>query len=439
MTSTVEQSSGADGRSYRRASAGPLTGDVVLGERQGWWFLPTFVIGWFASALVYGALIGAALPKLLTLMDVDSGTNFKDARLALLSACGGVVVMIATPLFGMLSDRTMSRWGIRKPWIAGGLAVGTLGVAVLAMSSTVAGLVAGWVIVQLGYGAVQMAQHALLADQVPARIRARVTGATGVASGVAAAAAVALVAALPAEQRWTWFVVPGAVGIVCVGVQLIGFRDFVRGAAAPQLRVRDLFASFWLDPRIYRDFAWAWVSRFCMTLAVLTVSLYLFFIVVDVLGYSPHDAGTVQTQAVVYFLVGSIVAAVACGWVSDRIGRRKPIVWAAGLLTAVGIAIMMLTGTPDGLILGITVAGIGQGAYIAVDVALMTEVLPCRADAGKDLGIVALSYQLPQILGPIIAAVLLFFSSGDYEALYLFAIVCSLVGGLAIIPIRGVR
>lgn len=429
----------AGGRSAPPAVAGPLTRNEVLGGRQGWWFLPLFVVGWFASALVYGALIGTTLPKLLAVMDVDSGTVLKDARLALLSACGGVAVIIATPVFGAMSDRTMCRWGVRKPWIAGGLVFGTAGVAVLAVSTTVPGLVVGWVVVQLGYGAVQMAQHALLADQVPARIRARVSGAAGVASGVAAAAAVALVAALPMEHRWMWFVVPGSIGLVLVGLQLVGFRDIVRSAVPPRLRPRDLLTSFWLHPRRYRDFAWAWLSRFCMTLAVLTISLYLFFIVVDVLGHSPQEAGAVQSRALVFFLIGNVGAAAVCGWLSDWLGRRKPIVWVACFISAVGVGIVLFTGTSEGLMTGIAVAGVGQGAYIAVDVALMTEVLPSQFDAGKDLGIVALSYLLPQVLGPLTAAFLLHVSGGNYSALFLFSIVCSVLGGIAIVPIRSVR
>lgn len=37
----------------------------------------------------------------------------------------------------------------------------------------------------------------------------------------------------------------------------------------------------------------------------------------------------------------------------------------------------------------------GSGAFVSVDVAMMTEVLPTFDEAGKDLGVVSLSYQIP--------------------------------------------
>ncbi len=379
-------------------------------------------------------MLGAAIPKSLTLL----APHEKDENLAVIAAVGGVVIMTSTPLAGRLSDRTMSRWGMRKPWIAGGLAVGIAGVAVLAFAPDVAWLAVGWAVTQLGFGTVQMAQYVLLADQVPARIRARVSGAVGIASGCATAASVVIVAALPVDQRWSWFVVPGAIGVVLAALLLLGYRDAVRMEPPPSLTPREVLGTYWLSPIRHRDFAWAWASRFFMTMSVLTVSLYVFFLIVDELGYSAAEAGAVQASAVGLFLVGNIASAAVFGWLSDCIGRRKPIIWLSGLLSAVGIGIMMVTGDLGGFIAGITVAGIAQGAYIAVDVALMTEVLPYAADAGKDLGIVALSYQLPQILGPL-AVTACIALSGGYVGLYVFAIVCSVLGGIAVIPIRGVR
>ena len=92
--------------------AAPLSDDSIIGSPQRRWFLPFLVLSWFGSGIVVGSISGASLPKLLTLMDEAS----KEDNLALISAVGGVVIMIATPLFGRLSDRTTSRMGMRRPW-----------------------------------------------------------------------------------------------------------------------------------------------------------------------------------------------------------------------------------------------------------------------------------------------------------------------------------
>ena len=98
------------------------------------------------------------------------------------------------------------------------------------------------------------------------------------------------------------------------------------------------------------------------------------------------------------------------------------------------------TATTIVFMVAILIVGAGQGAYVAVDVALMTEVLPTFEEAGKDLGIVALAYQLPQLLAPMLAIPVLAIGGGqNYSALFVCSIVLSLLGGLAILGVRGVR
>lgn len=55
------------------------------------------------------------------------------------------------------------------------------------------------------------------------------------------------------------------------------------------------------------------------------------------------------------------------------------------------------------------------------------------------VGVVALAYQVPQLLVPIMAAVLLPIGGDNYTALYVFAICTAVIGGLAILPIMKVR
>lgn len=416
-------------------STHPLTGDEIIGSPQGRQFLPLLVLAWFGASAVVGAISGASLPKLLTLIDEGA----KEDNLALISAVGGVVIMIATPLFGRLSDRTTSRMGMRRPWFLGGAVLGSIGCVVLALAGTVPLLVLGWVIVQIGYGAVAMGNHTLLADQVPARIRARVSAAAGVGTALASILAVGVVASLPIDRSWLWFAVPGALGLLCVLPICFGFRDVVRTTAPGPLRAREVLETYWLNPATYRDFGWAWASRFFMTMSILTISLFLFFLIVDTLGFPPEQAGGVQTTALAVFMAGNVVATILFGWLSDRTGRRKQIVWASGLCSALGVSVLLISPGLAVFFVGMLVVGFAQGAYIAVDVALMTEVLPSRQDAGKDLGIVALAYQLPQIIGPVVGATVISLAGGDYDGLFLFSIICSVLGGIAVIPIRGVR
>ncbi|WP_294179724.1 MFS transporter [uncultured Schumannella sp.] len=416
----------------------PLTAipSEAPGPKQGKWFLPTFVLAWFGVNLALGTIGGASIPKALAFLDDDS----KDTNLAIIAAVGGVVVMIITPLFGRLSDRTRSRFGMRRPWMLIGVLIGLVGVIGLALAPNISVMVLSWAIVQIGFGATNMAQHALLADQVPTRIRARVAAATGVSAGIATIIGAAIVASLPNDQRATWFLIPGIIGAAFALVLMFGLRDRIRTAPSEPLSIRAILSTYWLNPLQYRDFAWAWVCRLFVTMSIVSVSLYLLFFIIDRLGIPKEEASGVQAQALLFFFVGNVVMTLIFGWVSDRTGRRKIIVFVACLVTCVGLSLAILAPDTPTFMLAIGIVGAGQGAFISVDVALMTEVLPNFENAGKDLGIVALAYQLPQLLVPIIAVpVLAIGGGGNYTALYIVAIVLSLLGGLAVLPITKVK
>ncbi len=410
--------------------------DVAPGPKQSKLFLPMFVLSWFGITLALGTLGGAAIPKALAFLD-DSAKN---DNLALIAGLGGVVLMIITPLFGRLSDRTRSRFGMRRPWMLGGTIIGIFGVVGLAFSTTVWLMAVSWCVVQIGFGATNMAQHALLADQIPRRIRARVAAATGVSGGIATIIGAQIVASLPNDERATWFLVPGAIGAVLSLGLVFALRDIVRTAPATPLSAREILSSYWLNPTRYRDFAWAWFCRLFVTMSIVSVSLYLLFFIIDSLGIPKEQASGVLAQALLFFFIGNVGMTVLFGWISDRTGRRKPIIFFSCLVTCIGLALAIISTDTMTFLLAIAVVGAGQGAFISVDVALMTEVLPSFENAGKDLGIVALAYQLPQLLVPIIAVPVLAIGGGNnYHALYLTAIILSFLGALAVLPIRRVR
>jgi MFS family permease len=83
--------------------------------------------------------------------------------------------------------------------------------------------------------------------------------------------------------------------------------------------------------------------------------------------------------------------------------------------------------------------GCGAGCFYAVDIALVTQVLPSQKDAGKDLGVLNLANTLPQALAPALAFWSLGPSHLNFQAFFLMAAGLAMAGGLAVLPIRGVR
>ena len=91
------------------------------------------------------------------------------------------------------------------------------------------------------------------------------------------------------------------------------------------------------------------------------------------------------------FTLASIATTVIFGWISDRTGRRKAIVWISAMLSAAGLIIAAIAPDLTVFLAAMVFVGAAQGAFISVDIAMMTEVLPDFDEAGKDLGIVSLS------------------------------------------------
>ena len=59
------------------------------------------------------------------------------AGAALVAGTGALLAMFGNPLFGQLSDRTTSRFGMRRPWLVIGLLGGTAGTLIVAMAPNI--------------------------------------------------------------------------------------------------------------------------------------------------------------------------------------------------------------------------------------------------------------------------------------------------------------
>jgi len=77
--------------------------------------------------------------------------------------------------------------------------------------------------------------------------------------------------------------------------------------------------------------------------------------------------------------------------------------------------------------------------YMAVDLALVVDVLPDTGSAAKDLGVLNIAGALPFALAPALAPAILALGGGSYAVLYTVAGSCALLGAAAILPVKGVR
>ena len=88
--------------------------------------------------------------------------------------------LIGNPLFGRLSDRTTSRFGMRRPWLIGGMLCGSAALLMIATAESIAVVLIGWCLAQLAFNAVLAAIVAVLPDQVPRRSARHGRGVIGI-------------------------------------------------------------------------------------------------------------------------------------------------------------------------------------------------------------------------------------------------------------------
>ena len=105
-------------------------------------------------------------------------------------------------------------------------------------------------------------------------------------------------------------------------------------------------------------------------------------------------------------LVGVLVDQAVGGAVIDRIGRKRVVYFANMIIAVMTIALIFCGTIAQTLLVGI-VFGLGYGAYISVDWALGTDVLPNKKDAAKDMAVWHISMTLPQSIGGPIAGFIL--------------------------------
>ena len=93
----------------------------------------------------------------------------------------------------------------------------------------------------------------------------------------------------------------------------------------------------------------------------------------------------------------------------------------------------------NGFLVGMAIGGLGFGMYVAVDLALVADVLPDKDSAAKDLGVLNIAGALPFSVAPAIAPLVLAIGGGSYGVLYAVAGVCAVVGACAVLPVKRVR
>jgi len=403
--------------------------------RVGPRFITLYALSYAGGSLLFlGPLLVSLALKINNLVGIDDAPK----NLALVTGVGSLLAIVSNPLFGRLSDRTTSTLGMRRPWMIVGVAGGAVGTLTVALAPNIWVVLVGWCIAQVFLNALLAAQAALLPDQVPTAQRGLVSGTLGVCLPVASVAATYLVQAFEGRQLMT-FLAPLLVGSTLVVIFTATLHDRRLDVAdKPPWSLRQSLETFYVSPRANPDFAWAFTSRFMLVMAYAFLVTYQAYYLIDEVGVSQSEVAHQIYLGTLAQSVALIIAAPLAGRLSDKLHRRKIFVITAATTYSAALVIIATASGTGGYLLGMAIGGLGFGMYMAVDLALVVDVLLDASTAAKDLGVLNIAGALPFALAPALAPAILAISGNSYSVLYLVAGTCALLGALTILPIRRV-
>jgi len=398
-----------------------------------------------------------------------AGSTQSTLVVAQASSAGAVFAVVIPVLVGYLSDRTSTRFGRRRPWIAIGTIFNLFGLGLLAGAGSVPALIAAYLVVQISNNGAFAAYSAVIPDVVPVRQNGRASGLlnamqqlgtvvglfaltillspdhlgstrAGAVAGLwvigiftAGSAMVALAAIPEAPLKRirsavrtpipAWVAIAGTafvIAVVALEVVLLSPVSPWWFAAAGIGVIAAAVAVFGgakipqlretLAPLRDRDFFWVLTTRFFNTFGIWTIAPYLAFFFRDVVHRK--DYAFDSSLWLLAVIGGGVIPAVVGGYLSDRLGgRRKVFVYISSGLQAAVSAVLLFSLVTDLTVLYLlgVVFGLGFGAYQAVDWALACDVLPDRDHAAaKDMALFHVSFTLPQVFAPAVAGQLLY-------------------------------
>lgn len=383
----------------------------------------------------FGLSMALIVPMAYSLaLRVDRLAPGREETLGYVLGFGSVLALVSGPVVGTLSDRTRSRLGRRTPYLIGGAALGLAAVLVMAWAPNVVVLGLGWGLASLGWGTALGALGNVKADRVPHRLRGKVAGLTGFTMQVAPVVGVLMVGAVSGGGLLV-FLLPGVVGAVLLVPFLLFAREpDERTRAVPdRLGAAGLLRSYLFSPRAHPDFAWNWLGRFAFFFGQSSSTTYLTFLIAQRLGIPLADVAGIVAITGGIGIVTTTAAALGGGLLSDRLGRRRPFVFAGAAIFAAGGFVLAFAGTLPVLLAGSALTTLGISLFTAVDQAIVLDVLPDRETAaGRHMAINAFSQKVPGALAPLAAPALLAIGGGtdaNYTALYAASALLALLGG----------
>ena len=362
--------------------------------------------------------------------------------LAVVAALQFLFSVAVQPTVGSISDYTTSRWGRRKPYIVVGASFDVLFLLGIATANSLLAIAAFVTLLAFSTNVARGPFQGYVPDLVPERQVGLASAMVGLMQVLGNVTGFAL-GAIATQQ--------GNVGLAIMAIAVIELVTMLsvvlrvpNGPAAKPREGRSwlsVAAETW-GTDILRETSYLWLlgSRLFILMGGAAVLNFIIFYLADSQGLTKEEAGGAFLNMLIAATIVSLLAIVPASRLSDRVGR-KPVIYVCTALGVVGVAIIAAAPSIAVATVGAAIFGASQGTFLAVDWALMTDIIP-KAASGRYMGlsnvVTASSTTIAVIIGgPLIDALNRSLGVGMGERVELvFGAVYFLLGALFLRPVH---
>jgi len=394
---------------------------------------------WFGLSSIFAGLTAILAGRLEFTGLVEPG---QEGRALFATTIGGAVIaMIVQPTIGSISDYTTSRWGRRKPYILIGSVLDVVFLVGIALSNDLLAIAAFITLLQFSSNFAQGPFQGYVPDLVPppqVGLASALVGLFQILGNVGGFAVGAI--AIATKQFELGLISLGVIELATMMAVFVGVRE----GRTPKDRAgrswRAIAAEAWgTDIFRERSFLWLVASRLAILMAGgVLVNLATFYLARSQ-GLTQAQTGGAYIVMVGLVAVGTVISVVPSARISDRVGRKR-VIYVSCALGAIGLALVAWASVLEVAYAGVALYGIAAGIFLAVDWALMTDIIP-KASSGRYMGLSNVATASSGVLAVAIGGTLMDVVGGPSQdgsgprAALVFAVTLFAVGALLLRPV----
>jgi Na+/melibiose symporter-like transporter len=395
----------------------------------------------FALTALWQSMHAIILP--LRLLDFVPEAQ-KNTYLGWLTFAGLLLAMFIQPIAGAISDRSSFHWGRRRPYILMGGIVALLLIPGVGYVGSYAAIFVIYCVLQASTNTAQGPYQAFIPEMVPEGKRGLASGVKGLLEILGGAALIYLSGLLmgqysaDAGSYWLWLTL-GVLAIVLLGAMLTTVTSVKEPPVTTGRQRTSLLTTLHQslkDIRNNHDFIWFLVSRLLVFMAFTTIQQFALYFLQDVIGViNPAEA---TARFTILAVAAMLVVVWPAGYLSDRIGR-KSITTAAGLLGALGIAIIFFSENYGTILWAAVIIGAAMGIFNSTNWALATDLV-AKGEEARYLAIANMATAggaaLSRLIGPLIDFFNDYSPGLGYKAMLLACLVYFVAGSVLVVKIK---